>query len=120
MLTIQIEEKYKYDEGVVDEGEFIKIFIKLEQTARTIILKTPIMISDEKIYTKEFLSFREMIVALYHREVISKDFYNKLTEINKYRNLVVHGHVSQVDQKMYTMTESALDELNRLFESLRR
>lgn len=117
-----IEEKFKNADEFVDEGELIKIFIKLEKIVRETVSESqkvdPYVF--KKSLNKDFLSFREMIRLLYRSEQISKDFYTDLAEINQYRNLVVHGHVSRVDQQMFSKTEKALKLLegNILAESV--
>jgi uncharacterized protein YutE (UPF0331/DUF86 family) len=49
-----------------------------------------------------------MIDALYQSEIISQDFYNELQQINKYRNIIFHGHENRVDESMLQRTIAAL------------
>jgi uncharacterized protein YutE (UPF0331/DUF86 family) len=48
-----------------------------------------------------------MIDALYHNELIPPDLYTELQQLNKYRNLVFHGHVTQVDRAMIDRLKAA-------------
>ena len=59
-------------------------------------------------------SFRQMIEALRVNEKILGDFYEELLEINKYRNLVFHGHVTQVDASMVKRTRDAASRVSNL------
>ena len=43
-------------------------------------------------------SFRQMIDALYQNERISKNQRDLLLEVNKFRNLLFHGHIDKVDE----------------------
>jgi hypothetical protein len=59
-------------------------------------------------------SFRQMLEALRMNEKIDGDFYNELLEINKYRNLVFHGHVTQVDAGMVQRVKVATQTVKLL------
>jgi uncharacterized protein YutE (UPF0331/DUF86 family) len=41
-----------------------------------------------------------MVEALRQNEAIDQNFFNELVEINKYRNLVFHGHLTDADEGM--------------------
>lgn len=45
-------------------------------------------------------SFRQMVSALYQNEKISKELRDKFLEINKYRNLLFHGHIDQIQENI--------------------
>jgi uncharacterized protein YutE (UPF0331/DUF86 family) len=59
-------------------------------------------------------SFRQMIEALNRNELINRVELIELLQINKYRNLVFHGHQDKVDPKMLERTKSAQARIEKL------
>jgi uncharacterized protein YutE (UPF0331/DUF86 family) len=59
-------------------------------------------------------SFRQMIEALLQNERIDRLFFEELMEINKYRNLVFHGHVDRTDPKMLRKVQDASKQVQVL------
>ena len=59
-------------------------------------------------------SFRQMIESLLQNEVIGSPFFKELMEINKYRNLVFHGHVDEADSAMVDRTHAAAEQVESL------
>lgn len=45
-------------------------------------------------------SFRQMVSALYQNEKINKELRDQFLKINKYRNLLFHGHIDQVQEEI--------------------
>jgi hypothetical protein len=59
-------------------------------------------------------SFRQMIDAIFQNEKIDHLFYEDLLEINKYRNLVFHGHVDKADLTMVQRVRAAAEQIEHL------
>lgn len=97
----------------VDEGTFAKVFIKLERKIREITRKYDLPIKS-KYFQKDFVSLRDMIESFYRYEVIGKELYLTLMELNKYRNLVMHGHINEVDINKVKKAEDALNEISSI------
>jgi len=107
-------EKLNEENVIIDStvgiGQFIKKFSQLEQVCRDYLYKN----NDNP----QSPSMMAMAKKLYQRANIGDDVYQEFKEVSKYRNLVVHGHVSQVDQEMYSRLNklyNLIDErLNRM------
>ncbi|HDR7527127.1 TPA: hypothetical protein QCX62_003722 [Bacillus paranthracis] len=81
-------------ESTVNFYEFISKYIELEKLCRDYLNK------DNE--SSSSVSLMAMAGRLRERAVINVTTYLELVEVSKYRNLVVHGHVSEVDQEMYS------------------
>jgi hypothetical protein len=92
------------------EGDFIRQFIKLEVILRNIIQRRSQDLASHS-GPRMALSVRQMADALYHNELIDNNLLEELLRVNKYRNLVFHGHVSNVDKAM-------LDKLNKVIDRI--
>lgn len=95
----------------VTDAAFFDEFVRLERLIRSVI-------EDRQIVTRpdrRVASFRDMIESLYRHEVIPRDLYNKLLETSKFRNLVFHGQVHQVDEAMVDHLRLVREQLERLF-----
>lgn len=79
--------------------EFFDGFIHLERLIRN-YLRTNHLYIPSRGAPKMSYSFRQMVEALRQNEVINTDFFSELLELNRYRNLVFHGHVDQVDSSL--------------------
>ena len=94
----------------VADTQFFHQFISLERRIREYLrikdLYEPSIGAQRMSY-----SFRQMLDALYHNELIPGELYDELDKLNKYRNLVFHGHVTQVDQSMVDRVVKASDRL---------
>lgn len=103
------EDKVEFSQtgNPVDQMTFTTEFIKLEKKIREILqskmLYVPYGETPRMIY-----SFRQMIQALLQNELITKNDYADLLQINKFRNLVFHGHVDNVDKGMVDRVKAAL------------
>ncbi len=97
----------------VDQMTFTKEFIKLEKQIREIL-------QSKKMYVpygdapRMIYSFRQMIQALRQNELINNDDYDLLLQINKFRNLVFHGHVDNVDKGMVDRVKNALNKIEKI------
>lgn len=92
--------------NTVDQATFITEFIKLEKSVRDILqarqLYVPYGNTPKMVY-----SFRQMIEALNQNELINRDQLYELMTINKYRNLIFHGHQDKVDEGMLSRVSAA-------------
>lgn len=99
----------------VDQLTFMTEFIRLEKKVREILqirqLYVPFGDTPKMVY-----SFRQMINALFQNELINRNELENLMQINKYRNLVFHGHQDQVDKGMLDrvkIAEQIVDRIDR-------
>jgi hypothetical protein len=97
----------------VDQIKFINEFINLEKNIRDVLQKKQLYIPFDR-NTKMQYSFREMVNALYGNELIRYYELLELLQINKYRNLIFHGHQDKVDSKMLDRIEKAKDVINKI------
>jgi len=98
----------------VDQLTFMTEFIKLEKRVRDILEQRQLYIPFGDT-PKMAYSFRQMINALYQNELINRNELNDLLQINKYRNLVFHGHQDKVDLGMLDRVKTAsaiIDKIN--------
>jgi uncharacterized protein YutE (UPF0331/DUF86 family) len=105
---------YSKEEESIDEGEFFKEFVKLESKIRDILISKQFYIQNGKNLRMDF-SMRQMINALYENELITRYFYEKLLKLNKYRNLIFHGH----ETKVYQSVMDDIKDLNNYLDNLR-
>lgn len=87
-------------------NEFFEAFLHLERLIREYLRDRDLYVPSRGAPRMSF-SLRQMIEALRANEKIDGSFYEELLEINKYRNLVFHGHVTQVDTGMVKRTRDA-------------
>lgn len=90
----------------VRAGEFVEKFIELEKLITN---------STEEIHFKEqkrWPTLRERSQLLYMREKINKQEMDELLRVIKFRNLVVHGQVTNIESDIY-------ETLNRLLTDLK-
>jgi hypothetical protein len=59
-----------------------------------------------------------MIEALLQNERIDRDFFDELLDVNKYRNLVFHGHVETADAAMIARTIQSTNRIQQMLDSL--
>tara|TARA_R110002050_G_scaffold172311_1_gene304587 strand:+ start:2137 stop:2862 length:726 start_codon:yes stop_codon:yes gene_type:complete len=97
----------------VDQMTFTKEFISLEKLIREKLISKKLYVpygdSPKMVY-----SFRQMIQALFQNELIDRQNYDDLLQINKFRNLVFHGHVNSVDKGMVDRVQSALNMVRKI------
>jgi hypothetical protein len=91
---------------VSPSSEFFEAFLHLERLIREYLRDRDLYVPSKGAPRMSF-SFRQMIEALRASEKIDGSFFEELLEINKYRNLVFHGHVTQVDTGMVKRTRDA-------------
>ena len=83
----------------VDQNAFMSEFISLEKNIRDILQKKQLYVPFGNT-PKMVYSFRQMIEALNKNELIGYHDFLELLKVNKYRNLVFHGHLDKIDSEM--------------------
>lgn len=96
----------------VTSSEFFTEFIKLEKIIRDYFKKHKINIQIKN--QMSFPSLKNMIESLFNNEKISKEDYDILINLNRYRNLVFHGHVDKVNKHALNTTEKYILKFNKL------
>lgn len=82
----------KYKTGEVDSSDFINHFIAFERTARNI----PFI----QQMNEQHVTIPMIIRMLVSHEIINRDEAGQMFEINKIRNLIVHGEpIERIDRK---------------------
>lgn len=96
-----------------NEQEFFSTFIEFEKKLRDYI-------SSYNVYVKskqpQFPSFRDIISTFYYTKMIDGRTYEELLELNKYRNLLFHGHITEASE---TMVEKVITLNATLIERLK-
>ncbi len=98
---------------VSPSNDFFEAFLHLERLIREYLRDLDLYVPSRGAPRMSF-SFRQMIEALRSNEKIDSSFYEDLLEINKYRNLVFHGHVTQVDAGMVKRARDASSRVAKL------
>jgi len=101
-----------------DPHEFFAVFVRLETTVRRILQRKKLYVPSLGAPRMSY-SFRQMIDALYRNGIIAEDLYQELQQINKYRNIIFHGHEDRVDELMLRKTKAALSQVSKLEKGLR-
>jgi hypothetical protein len=94
-----IKEETHAATGTTPSAAFFDAFLHLERLVRDYLRQREFYVPSRGVPRMSF-SFRQMIEALRTNEVIDRATYDELMDLNKYRNLVFHGHLDQVDPKM--------------------
>jgi hypothetical protein len=90
----------------VSVGEFMTVFISLEKAIRDFTTRRQLPAVTDRPRGGG-MSFPDMVNTLYRNELIDRSFVAELMEIAKYRNLVVHGRVDDVDESMVARVRHA-------------
>ncbi len=91
--------------------EFFREFVRLERTARALVF------SLHDIFPDTRLSFTQMIETLAREDILSHGEVEHLLELQQYRNLVVHGHLDEVDVRMVKEVKMAATRLEDCLKS---
>jgi hypothetical protein len=111
---LQREMKSAAAEPQISSAEFFAAFLHLERLVRDYLHSRDLYVPSRGAPRMSY-SFRQMIEALAKNEKIDQGFFEELVEINKYRNLVFHGHVSSASVSMIRRVQQA----SKLVEGLR-
>jgi hypothetical protein len=87
--------------------EFFEVFVHLEKIIRDVLKKKDSYIPSLSAPRMSF-SFRKMVEMLYQNEIIDSQFYDELLEISRYRNLVFHGHINNINGDMLRRVHAAV------------
>jgi hypothetical protein len=96
----------------VPVGRFFATQARLERVLRRAVQAADIAI--ETNASGRPPSFRQLAEALLQNERIDAELYRELIEINQYRNLVHHGHVTTADKTMLDRVQAALKRVEPL------
>ncbi|MCI0350517.1 MAG: hypothetical protein L0Z53_13920 [Acidobacteriales bacterium] len=94
-------------------AEFFDAFRHLEKLIRDYLRERELYVPSRGAPRMSF-SFRQMIEALLQNEKIDREFFEELLEINKYRNLVFHGHIETADPAMVAKVRAASARVQQL------
>lgn len=83
--------------GQEPANEFFRQFIELEQDIRAFLRARRLYVPSRGAPRMSF-SFRQMVDALYQNEKISAELRDMFLSVSKFRNLLFHGHIDQVDE----------------------
>ncbi len=109
----QKRSELKLGEDLTSSVAFFDAFRHLERIIRNYLRRLDLYIPSKGAPRMSF-SFRQMIDALFNHEKIDRQFYDELMEINKYRNLVFHGHVDDADKEMVERVRTAFDRMDKI------
>ncbi|MCL6375502.1 MULTISPECIES: hypothetical protein [Pectobacterium] len=104
------------DQASQPSDEFFKAFIALERSIRSYLREQHLYVPSRGA-PKMSYSFRQMVDALLFNERIDSSFRKELMEINKYRNLVFHGHLDHVDPRMTDRAKTAVRKIDELSDA---
>jgi len=93
-----------------DRAVFAETFIEIERQIRMLIERKG------EVSPRNDLPFERMIAGLQNAGFIHRDLYNKLIDLQQYRNLVFHGHLPVVDGEMVENVMAALKEIKTISE----
>ena len=113
---IEEEEKELETTGQeVEQQEFYNEFVTLERNIRSFLRKKDLY-EPSVGGPKMSFSFRKMVNALREDGYIGKGLYDELLDINKYRNLVFHGHKEKVDRKMVNKVRDVAERTDNILD----
>jgi uncharacterized protein YutE (UPF0331/DUF86 family) len=107
------KEEYKETGEKVDKADFMTEFYELEKKVRKVVKEKQVALIPEN-GPRSSVSFRQLVSTLFENEVISREELYEFLQINKFKNLVVHGHLSKVDQSMVERTRRLHHVLDNL------
>lgn len=101
------------EEPQTSSAEFFAAFLHLERLVREYLQSRDLYVPSRGSPRMSY-SFRQMIEALLKNEKIDQGFFAELMDINKYRNLVFHGHVSSASVSMVHRVREASKRMEGL------
>jgi hypothetical protein len=104
---LQEEEDRLTERGLATpKSQFIEAFIQLEKTLRDYVSRRKKLSSYAREATRP-LSFSQILDILLNEQIIDYSMHELLGEINRVRNLVVHGQQEQVDSMLVKRVQDA-------------
>lgn len=95
----------------ITDARFTHEFIDLEKATRAVLQKRQLYDGSAR---KMVYSFAQMAQALYQNELITQAELRQLLVLNRFRNLVVHGHQDRVSPNMMSLISDAKKIIDRL------
>jgi hypothetical protein len=102
-----------HEQAPAAASEFFDAFMHLERLMREYIRAHPMELTGRG-NARPGYTFRQMAEALFQNEKIGRRLSDELTDINRYRNLVFHGHVAEVDRSMLQRLRAATARIEQL------
>lgn len=110
---LQKEVQASAPEPQTKSADFFAAFLHLERLVREFLQSRNLYVPSRGAPRMSY-SFRQMIEALLKNETIDQNFFAELMAINKYRNLVFHGHVNSSSVSMVHRAREAIKRMERL------
>ena len=102
-----------FDEANIKTDNFVTEFISLEKDIREWLLsRDPAVLN--RVEFRSVLSFRQMIDYIFQREMIDSSLRDDLLSVNKFRNLLIHGHTDRVPLDMIDKLRAAREKWDRI------
>ena len=95
-----------FAEPTIHADSFVSEFIALEKDMRDWLLRTDPTVVNRVDY-RTALSFRQIVEYLYQREMITPSLRDDFLAVNKYRNLLIHGHTNLVPDDIINKLKAA-------------
>lgn len=98
--------------GINTWDRFLGDFIRLEILIRNFCLSRKF-----NEVNNDYMSFTTMLNMLRKNAVINNDIFDRLITISKYRNLLVHGHINEVDEKLAIDLRRIMMQMRYIFRN---
>jgi hypothetical protein len=102
-----------------DAEDFFTLFERLETAMQTALEREGVP-EPARERGRRLSAFREMLMALYQRNLIDRTLFHTLMRIDRYRNLASYGRVRNVDTRIVDETRAAFNRIQALSASARR
>ena len=93
------------ENNTISRGQFIDKFIELEKLIRQVALERNVKFIQNRQFAAP-LSLTELIKGLYQQLLINERQLRELLNLNKIRNLVVHGEISLIEPKLGELVDN--------------
>jgi hypothetical protein len=112
----ELEEQQAEEPGkqLAPAAEFFKVFRKLERALRDQLKARPETRDGEDANVIASAGLKRLAEMLLKVDGISEELNAELIKLNRYRNLIFHGHAEQADLKMIERTRAALGNIRHL------
>lgn len=96
-----------------NSADFFNEFIHIEKVLRDYLRERDLYIPSASSPQMTY-SFRRMVDALYKNEKVNRQQYESLRELNRFRNLIFHGHQERVDESVFARVGEAKEIVENL------
>ncbi|MBB6129128.1 hypothetical protein [Mucilaginibacter lappiensis] len=118
-----VEKLIKEDEGVFEPKEgasltstkFLEGFAELEKLLRNLAKKHNL---ESFGRFRDFMPLGQIIRSLYERRAITRESLRELSEMNKIRNLVAHGEINNIEQRIGDTLNKVRAEIKEKINSI--